>query len=50
MVRTLRLLNGLQWIRPLLEEVAGHCGGAVAAWVQEDLEELSHVEGQEGRR
>ena len=24
--------------------------GAVAAWVQEGLEELSHVEGQEGRR
>ena len=23
---------------------------AVAAWVQEGLEELSHVEGQEGRR
>ena len=24
--------------------------GAVAAWTQEGLEELSHVEGQEGRR
>ena len=24
--------------------------GAVAAWAQEGLEELSHVEGQEGRR
>ena len=26
-----------------------HVQGAVAAWVQEGLEELSHVEGQEGR-
>ena len=24
--------------------------GAVAAWAQEGLEELSHVEGQEGRQ
>ena len=24
--------------------------GAVASWAQEGLEELSHVEGQEGRR
>ena len=24
--------------------------GAVAAWAQEGLEELSHVEGQEGQR
>ena len=24
--------------------------GAVAAWVQEGLKELSHIEGQEGRR
>ena len=24
--------------------------GVVAAWVQEGLEELSHAEGQEGRR
>ena len=27
-----------------------HIQGAVAVWVQEGLEELSHVEGQEGRR
>ena len=27
-----------------------HVQGAVAAWVQEGLEELSHIEGQEGRR
>ena len=27
-----------------------HIQGAVAAWAQEGLEELSHVEGQEGRR
>ena len=27
-----------------------HVQGAVAAWAQEGLEELSHVEGQEGRR
>ena len=27
-----------------------HVQGAVAAWVQEGLEELSHVEGQEGWR
>ena len=26
-----------------------HIQGAVAAWAQEGLEELSHVEGQEGR-
>ena len=26
-----------------------HLQGMVAAWVQEGLEELSHVEGQEGR-
>ena len=26
-----------------------HVQGAVAAWAQEGLEELSHVEGQEGR-
>ena len=25
-----------------------HVQGAVAAWVQEGLEELSHIEGQEG--
>ena len=24
--------------------------GAVAAWAQEGLEELSHIEGQEGRQ
>ena len=30
-------------------EVQHHIQGAVAAWVQEGLEELSHVEGQEGR-
>ena len=28
----------------------GATGGAVAEQAQEDLEELSHVEGQEGRR
>ena len=27
-----------------------HMQGAVAAWAQEGLEELSHVEGQEGQR
>ena len=27
-----------------------HIQGAMAAWAQEGLEELSHVEGQEGRR
>ena len=27
-----------------------HVQGEVAAWAQEGLEELSHVEGQEGRR
>ena len=27
-----------------------HFQGAVAAWAQESLEELTHVEGQEGRR
>ena len=27
-----------------------HIQGAVAAWVQEGLEEPSHIEGQEGQR
>ena len=27
-----------------------HVQGAMAAWAQEGLEELSHIEGQEGRR
>ena len=27
-----------------------HVQGAVAAWMQEGLEEPSHIEGQEGRR
>ena len=27
-----------------------HAQGAVAAWAQEGLEELSHVEGQEGQQ
>ena len=27
-----------------------HVQGAVAAWAQEGLEELSHIEGQEGRQ
>ena len=27
-----------------------HFPGAMAAWAQEGLEELSHVEGQEGRQ
>ena len=30
------------------QEEHPHAQGAVAAWVQEGLEELSHVEGQEG--
>ena len=31
-------------------EDQSHVQGAVAAWVQEGLEELSHIEGQEGRQ
>ena len=31
------------------QEDQPHVQGAVAAWVQEGLEELSHVEGQEGQ-
>ena len=27
-----------------------HVQGAMAAWAQEGLEELSHIEGQEGQR
>ena len=27
-----------------------HVQGAMAAWAQEGLEELSHIEGQEGRQ
>ena len=30
------------------QEDQSHVQGAMAAWVQEGLEELSHVEGQEG--
>ena len=30
-------------------EDQAHVQGAVAAWAQEGLEELSHVKGQEGR-
>ena len=32
------------------QEDQPHVQGAVAAWEQEGLEELSHVEGQEGRQ
>ena len=32
------------------QEDQPHVQGVVAAWAQEGLEELSHVEGQEGRR
>ena len=32
------------------QEDQSRAQGAVAAWAQEGLEELSHVEGQEGRR
>ena len=31
------------------QEDQPHVQGAVAAWAQEGLEELSHVEGQEGQ-
>ena len=31
------------------QEDQPHIQGALAAWAQEVLEELSHVEGQEGR-
>ena len=31
------------------QEEQPHFQGAVAAWAQEGLEELSHIEGQEGR-
>ena len=32
------------------QEDQPHAQGAMAMWAQEGLEELSHVEGQEGRR
>ena len=32
------------------QEDQPHVQGAMAAWAQEGLEELSHVEGQEGQR
>ena len=32
------------------QEDQPHVQGAVAVWAQEGLEELSHVEGQEGRQ
>ena len=31
-------------------EDQSHVQGTLAAWVQEDLEDLSHIEGQEGWR
>ena len=31
-------------------EEQSHVQGALAAWAQEGLEELSHIESQEGRR
>ena len=31
------------------QELQPHVQGTLAAWAQEGLEELSHVEGQEGR-
>ena len=31
-------------------ENQGHAQGAMAKWEQEGLEDLSHIEGQEGRR
>ena len=31
-------------------EDQSHVQGAVAVWAQDDLEELSHFEGQEGRQ
>ena len=33
-----------------VEAFGPHVQGAVAAWAQKGLEELSHIEGQEGRR
>ena len=35
-------------VRGKSREDQPHVQGEVAAWAQEDLEELSHVEGQEG--
>ena len=32
------------------QEEQPHVQGAMAVWVQDDLEELTHVEGQEGQR
>ena len=34
----------------VVQEDQPHVQGAVAVWAQEGLEELSHVEGQEGQR
>ena len=43
------LISGSPEARGGGQENQSHFQGAVAAWVQEGLEELSHVEGQEGR-
>ena len=32
------------------QEEQSHIQEAMAVWVQDDLEELTHVEGQEGQR
>ena len=37
-------------VRTSVQEEQPHFQGAVAEWAQEGLEELSHVEGQEGQR
>ena len=44
------LISGSPEARGGGQENQSHFQGAVAAWVQEGLEELSHVEGQEGRQ
>ena len=44
------LISGSPEARGGGQENQSHVQGAVAAWVQEGLEELSHVEGQEGRQ
>ena len=53
---TPQLRSGAAWRSNPMPEARGsgweeqpHIQGAVAAWVQEGLEELSHVEAHEGR-
>ena len=44
------MVYDIDWFRGSDREDQPHVQGAMAARAQEGLEELSHIEGQEGRR